>query len=90
VVLKKKKLAPFPNLKMFQEHNYSWYVDYFSCTRNHIWTPQHKIASISSDHHKITTKWRYTLALELQVGHRMPVALWVFHEKHGDTGKWNM
>jgi len=36
---------------MSQERNYSWYVDYFSCIRNHIWTPQRKIASISSGHH---------------------------------------
>ena len=62
---------------MYEERNYSRYADYFSCIRNHIWTSQHKIASISSDHHKITIKRRYTLALELQVGHRMTVALWV-------------
>jgi hypothetical protein len=42
------------------------------------------------DHEKTTTKQCCTFALELQVGHRMPVALWAFHEKRGDVGKRNM
>jgi len=24
---------------MYEERNYSRYADYFSCIRNHIWTP---------------------------------------------------